>query len=139
MKFLSKAKDGGPESTVTGYWLVEIKKLFSVVLLKFEDGSRDAYHSHAFNSLNWVLSGRVVEDLMHSNGVSIPGGHRREHVPSALPVITRRDDLHQVKSEGTTWVLSLRGPWADTWLEWIPNKHKWQKLTHGRRIIKEWV
>lgn len=29
MKFLSKAKDGGAESTVTGYWLVEIKPLLN--------------------------------------------------------------------------------------------------------------
>jgi hypothetical protein len=33
MNFLNKTKDGGPESTVWAYWLIEIKSLFSVALL----------------------------------------------------------------------------------------------------------
>ena len=42
MKILNIAKDGGPESNVTGYWLVESKRFFSIVLLKFDKGSREA-------------------------------------------------------------------------------------------------
>lgn len=125
MKFFAKRKDGGPESTVTGYWLFEIKKLASVALLKFEDGSRDAYHSHAFDSLNWVLSGRVIEKHFD--------GRRVEHRPSLRPVVTRRDTLHKVVSKGTTWVLSLRGPWADTWREFV--RGRFYTLTHGRREV----
>lgn len=41
MKFFSVGKSGGPESNVTGYWAVEIKPLFSVVLLKFDVGTRE--------------------------------------------------------------------------------------------------
>jgi quercetin dioxygenase-like cupin family protein len=126
MKFFAKRKDGGPESTVTGYWIAEIKSLFSVVLLKFENGSRDAYHSHAFNSLNWVLKGRVVEYLL--------GGEAWEYNPEIFPVVTKRDTFHRVVSEGTTWVLSLRGPWAKTWQEFIPGKG-FQTLTHGRKVV----
>lgn len=127
MKFLHKAKDGGPLSTVTGYWLVEIKKLFSVVLLKFEDGSRDAYHDHAFNSLNWVLKGKVEERT--------PGGAARQYEPSLQPVLTTRERMHKVVSRGTTWVLSVRGPWADKWHEYVNGKLT--TLTHGRTIVPE--
>ena len=55
-------KDGGPESTVTGYWLIEYKPLFSIVLLKFEGKSRDAFHTHAFNSLSWLISGNFLNN-----------------------------------------------------------------------------
>jgi hypothetical protein len=57
MKFLSKCKDGGPESPVTAYVLVEIKSLFSVMLLHFS-GTREAFHSHAFNALTGQRCGK---------------------------------------------------------------------------------
>jgi hypothetical protein len=127
LKFLRKDKDGGPKSTVTGYWLTELKRLFSVVLLKFENGSREEYHSHAFTSLNWVLSGRVVEQ--HVQGIE------QVHGPSVWPVITHRHTYHRVVSEGTTWVFSLRGPWAKTWLEFDPKTKRETTLTHGRKEV----
>lgn len=126
MKLLSIGKDGGPESTVTGYWLTEIKRLFSVVLLKFEHGSRDAYHSHAFNSINWVLRGRVTE-YNRDGTVTVYG-------PSLLPIITRRSTFHRVVSEGTTWVFSLRGSWKKTWLEYNPKTEEMTRLTNGRKV-----
>ena len=49
MKLFKYMKDGGPESTVWGYFLIEIKSLFTIVLLHFKNGSREAYHNHAFN------------------------------------------------------------------------------------------
>lgn len=124
MRFLSKAKDGGPKSTVTGYWLLELKKLFSVVLLRFDDGSRDEFHSHAFNSLNWVIKGRVLEQLRDESVT--------EYLPSWFPILTRRSRMHRVVSKGTTWVFSLRGPWADVWTEYDPRTRKFTDLTHGR-------
>lgn len=127
MKFLKRGKDGGPKSTVTGYWLAEIKSLFSAVVLKFEDGSRDEYHDHAFNSISWVLGGSLIE--RHLDGkVEI-------HKPSWLPVITRRDTFHNVVSQGTTWVFSIRGPWAKTWREWDPKSGFFTMLSHGRKIV----
>lgn len=132
MRFLSRAKDGGPKSTVTGYWLIELKRLFSVALLRFDDGSRDEYHDHAFNSMNWVLRGRVVEHyLLDPDGES---GLKRTKIyyPSFLPVFTRRKRMHRVVSRGTTWVLSFRGPWARTWREFDPNSGALRTLTHGR-------
>lgn len=126
VKFLSIGKDGGPESTVTGYWLAEIKSLFSVVLLRFNDGSRDAYHDHAFDSVSWVLSGKVVEHHLD--------GRVEEYEPSLKPVITRRSTFHKVVSYGTTWVLSFRGPWDKTWKEWRPNRGL-VVLAGGRREV----
>ena len=69
MKLFSYGKDGGEESTVWGYWLCEFKSLFSVALLCFEDGSREAYHDHAFNSISWVLSGKLTESIVDKKGV----------------------------------------------------------------------
>jgi hypothetical protein len=125
MKLFRRDKDGGPQSTVWGHWLFEIKSLASVVLLKFEDGSRDAYHTHAFNSVSWILKGRLTEHHLES-------GSLEDHLPSWRPVITRRETFHKVVSEGNTWVLSLRGPWAKTWVEWSGRDGRYTELTHGR-------
>lgn len=124
MKFLSIGKDGGPQSTVTGYWLAEVKRLLSVVLLRFDDGSRDEYHSHAFDSLNWVIRGEVEENHLD--------GRRVRHRPSWRPVVTRRSTFHRVVSNGTTWVFSIRGPWSRTWQEYDPDEGSYSTLTHGR-------
>ena len=135
MKFFRKAKDGGPESTVTGYWLAEIKWLFSIVLLRFDDGTRDSFHSHAFDSLNWVLKGCVREELLSATAISASDSHN-EYTPSILPVLTRRETFHRVRSFGTTWVLSIRGPWRGTWREWSPKSQQYVTLTHGRKEVR---
>ncbi len=127
MRFFSRSKDGGPSSTVTGYWMIELKSLFSIAILRFDDGSRDEFHSHAFGSANWVLKGDLVEQ--HLNGP------REHHVPSIRPVITRRSTFHRVVSKGTTWVLAFRGPWAKTWKEYDPQTLQYSKLGHGRRVV----
>lgn len=127
MKIFTKCKDGGPESHVWGYFLCEIKPLFSIVLLRFEDGSRDAYHEHAFNAVSWVLKGELKEETI------APVPEENTYRPSLSPVITLRKTFHKVTSKGRTWVLSVRGPWADTWRE--SDKDGEKTLTNGRRVV----
>lgn len=124
-----KCKDGGPDSNVWFYGF-EFKKLFSLALLKFENGSRDAYHSHAFNCISLILGPGYLKEEMFSNRVPVGDYyHRRGKV-----LITRREDFHKVTSFGTTWVLTLRGPWTDTWKEYTEHKGEYQ-LTHGRSEV----
>lgn len=135
MKFLSKSKDGGPLSTVWAYWLFEIKWLCSIVLLRFEDGSRDMYHSHAFNSVSWVLSGQLMECSLASECANRYFPDVVDYYPGPVPVLTKRSTTHKVISFGRTWVISFRGPWADTWLEQTPDG-KAMVLTHGRKEVQ---
>lgn len=127
-RLLTVTKDGGDESHVWAYWLFAWKALFSVGLLRFEDGTREAYHSHAFDCVSWVLRGKLVEICI---GAFTPGV--REYRPSALPVITRRATFHKVRSVGRTWVLTFRGPWVDTWREYTSAGTR--TLTHGRKAV----
>lgn len=121
-------KDGGPLSTVWATFFPEWKKLFTVGLLRFEDGSREAYHSHAFNSISWLLKGQLIEDRI--DGCK---GKLTTFLPSLKPIITTRDNMHKVSSAGRSWVFTLRGPWADTWKEYTPDGPV--TLTHGRKEI----
>lgn len=127
MKLFHKAKDGGPASTVTGYWLIEWKRAFSVALLRFDHGSREEFHSHAFDAVSWLLSGRLREEHLD--------GRVHHHHAGGRPIVTRRSTFHRVVAEGTAWVLTFRGPWMRTWEEFDPRVSAFVLLTHGRRPI----
>jgi len=129
-----KKHDGGKESGVTGYMLIEWKPLFSIGFLHFKEGSREAYHTHAFNALTWWLKGaiteeRLVEDVAHFRLLPT----RKEFTPSTTVKFTSRDNLHKVIAHKSSWAFTLRGPWKDTWQEKRPDG--WVTLTHGRKII----
>lgn len=129
MKFLKYGKDGGKDSTVTGFWLIEIKSLFSIVLLKFEIGSREDYHNHAFHALSWFISGEV--DEMHLDGRIL------NWRPSIVPKLTLRSCFHRVYAKRPTYCFSIRGPWTKTWQEYFPSTATFQTLTNGRRIVHD--
>lgn len=128
MRILSKTKDGGKLSTVYAYWLIEVKQLFSIVFLKFEGKSRECFHTHAFNSISWLLKGKLTEEFMD--------GTTKEYLPSVLPIITKREPLHKVSSDGNSYVISFRGKWKAVWEEHTNQDGQYQ-LTHGRKLIKE--
>lgn len=125
MKIFKKMKDGGDESSVTGYWLIECKGLFSIVLLKFDGPSREAFHTHAFHCLSWVLRGALTERMRDGRVYNIGR--------SFMPFITTRKDFHKVSPVGrVSWVFSIRGPWAKEWYEHLENENRDRVLTHGR-------
>lgn len=133
MKLFSKASDGGKDSGVTGFFFVEIKPLFSVVLLHFRNGTREAYHSHAFNALALWLRGRVIERRLVGPEHDMCEESREYHAGQLK--YTSRENMHKVESLGDTWALSIRGPWAKTWKEFKGGKVV--TLTNGRKVVSE--
>lgn len=134
MKLFHKSKDGGPDSNVTGYWLIESKSLFSIVLLRFDKGSREAFHTHAFNAVSWVLSGWLSELVRYNNTKVL--SREYDYKPSLKPIYTARNRFHRVFGEAdTTWALSFRGPWDKTWKEYLPAEDREVTLTNGRVIV----
>lgn len=129
MKFLQKAKDGGPESPVDGYFLIELKGLFSIALLKFNKGGRENYHTHAFHALTWFLFGDLIEE-------DITGAEYR-YKRSWLPKFTSRSKNHRVRAAKNSWCFTIRGPWSDTWTEDVPFPRETIVLTHGRKIVRK--
>lgn len=124
-RFFYKKPDGGNKSGVTGYFLIEWKILFSIGILHFKKGSREAYHNHAFNAITWWLKGSVTEDKL------LGGMHN--FYPSIKPKITMHDNFHKVHAHTDTYAITFRGPWKDTWNECIGGE--FITLTHGRKVI----
>lgn len=128
MKFFSLAKDGGKDSHVTALFFVEIKPLFTIVLLHFAKGTRDAFHSHAFNALTLWLKGRVKEHMLDDffTGTNSWKAGQVKYTP--------RNCFHKVEALEDTWALSIRGPWVDTWRE-FSTSFGFRTLSHGRKVV----
>lgn len=124
--------DGGKDSGVTAYFLIEWKILFSIGLLHFKKGTREAYHSHAFHALTWWLVGKVTEERI-LNPTFNKGISQKDFKPSFIPKYTSRDNFHKVISHKDTYALTFRGSWNDTWKEFKDNIYI--TLTHGRKIL----
>jgi hypothetical protein len=122
--FIGKRKDGGKESHVTG-WFFEIKRLFTVALLRFDPGTREDYHDHAFDCVSLIVGPGFLEE-------KFLGGDIRLHKAGKV-LVTRRHHFHKVYSHGTTWVLTVSGPWRQTWHEQVGGKVI--TLTFGRKVV----
>ncbi len=124
MKLFQKSPDGGKDSGVTGYFLIEWKSVFSVALLHFAKGTREAYHEHAFNALTIWLKGHVKEHHLGKPTLYFKAGDVK---------LTPRLTFHKIEALESTWALSFRGPWAEFWNEWRDGKIV--TLTHGRKEV----
>lgn len=127
IKLFKKSHVGRPNSGVTGYWLIEWKLGFSIVLLRFSKGSPEAFHSHAFNAWTWWIKGRAMEYFVDDR-TPLPWR------PSLKPKYTPRDCFHKIVAQEVTWAISFRGPWMETWQE--KKLDKVTTLTHGRVIVE---
>ena len=133
MRFLQSVKDGGPESPVTRYWLIEIKSLFSIVLLHFGKGGQEAFHSHAFNAVTLWLKGRVYEHVFNR---ATKATETRGWQAGQLKY-TSREHMHKVSTPEGAWAVSFRGPWRNTWQEYSPRMQTLTTLTNGRKVVAE--
>jgi hypothetical protein len=141
------SKDGGPESRVR-MWGLECKGLGSILLLRFEEGTREAFHTHAFNAWSWVLAGVLIEQTlpeknqplwyellckMDERGLS-QFTSWAGFGPSFRPIYTDRRRFHKVAggSRGA-WVLTFRSRWWTGWREYNPVTGQQTKLANGRK------
>lgn len=124
--FFKYSYDGGKDSGVTGFWLVECKWLFSIVILHFKKGTRESYHSHAFNALTWWIYGSVLEHLL-GDSESI------KWYPSIFPKYTPKENFHKIEALEDSYAISFRGPWENSWYEY-QDKKGYTKLGWGRKI-----
>lgn len=108
--FMCKRKDGGNESPVDAYFLIEIKDWFSIAILKFNKGGREAYHTHAFDAYTWFLKGNLVEEDVN--------GESYVYERSLVPKKTLKSKNHRVKALSDSWCFTIRGKWGKTWTEY---------------------
>jgi hypothetical protein len=127
MKLFQFGTDGGKDSGVTGFWFCEFKNFFSVALLHFKKGTRENYHSHAFNAYSFFLKGKVEEQHLNEDPII--------WTPSLYPKYTPRSTFHRLNALEDTYCLTFRGAWSKTWFEYNPETKEYIELTNGREIV----
>jgi hypothetical protein len=127
VRFMEWAPDGARDANLWGFYFIEIKPLFSIVLLRFKDveTTPEAFHTHAFNAWTIWLSGAVLEEDVDGNSRSFFRGDTK---------YTPRSKFHRITAMLPTWALCFRGPWADKWKE--SRQGKQRTLTHGRKEVE---
>lgn len=139
MRFFEKVKDGGPDSPVDAYVLIEIKSLFSIMLLKFNPGMREAFHSHAFNAFSIFLSGDTDEERLEENEWGFFVVAKLFH--GGMMKYTPRSLIHRFNTYKPAWVLTFRGPWRKQWTEAeLLADGNWMITTlqsPGRQVVSE--
>lgn len=135
--FFTKKKDGGPNSPVDGYFLIEIKSLFSISLLKFNKGGRESFHSHAFNALTWFIKGDLVEQRLGKREDGTKGMKYYTYKRSLIPKFTSKFNSHRVVAAKDSWCLTVRGPWCKYWHEYNEGRNETTVMTHGRKVISK--
>ena len=125
--FFCKRKDGGKDSPVDAYFLVEFKNFFSIAVLKFNKGGREAFHTHAFNALTWFIYGDLEEEDVR--------GDLYTYKTSLKPKFTPKDKNHRVKATIDSWCFTIRGPWRDRWTEYNKKTNETTEFTHRRKVL----
>lgn len=134
MNIFKVRHDGGEKSGVNGLFVIEIKSLFSIVFLKFKKGTREAFHSHAFNAYSWFITGKVEESRLNIETGEVT---KKIFKPTLNPKFTPKENVHRVKALTDTWCFTLRGPWNQSWFEYNPSTHEIINLTFGRKILNK--
>lgn len=129
MKIFSKSKDGGPNSPVDGYFLIEIKSLFSIAVLKFNKGAREEFHTHAFDAYTWFITGDLKEEDVD--------GDMLIYQKNLKPKFTPRDKNHRVIAQEDSYCFTIRGPWSRYWAEVDKKTNTQTVFTWGRKIVAQ--
>lgn len=96
----------------------------------FKKGTRENYHSHAFNAYSFYIKGEVKEHHLDNEPITWK--------PSFYPKYTPRTTFHKIYALQETWCLSFRGPWLDYWCEYSPRDKEYILLTKNRKIVNKW-
>lgn len=128
MKLFKRSHDEGKDSGVTGYWLIEWKSVFSIVVLRFNPNHRENYHSHAFNALTWWLWGKATEEFVDKVKII--------WTPSLFPKYTPKNNTHKYSVSKVSWAISFRGAWNTTWEEYAPSTDEVITLAQGHKEVE---
>lgn len=60
-------------------------------------------------------------------------GSFKPYRKALFPKFTARNNNHRVRAYKTSWCLTIRGPWRNTWTE--DNEKETLILTHGRKVL----
>lgn len=80
--------------------------------------------------MTWFIKGDIKE-IRLLDGKEVTTMYSR----SLLPKVTKKDNMHKVYANKTSWCLTVRGKWDKTWNEINPDTSEIITLTNGRKVV----
>lgn len=116
------------EGHVDQYILFENKYLFSIIFYRWATIDQIRFHTHAFNSIAFLLKGWYWEKVIF-NGIEMTNF---VNVP-LVPRLINKGYCHAIENaKPGTMTMVLVGPWCQNWYEYFPDTKKWVKYKWGR-------
>ena len=121
------------EGHIVQYTLFEHKGFGGIWIYNWNTVVQNRFHTHAFNSTAFLLSGEYLEEVM-IDGEVITRVVVDRFKPRKLPM----NYCHRIlKADPNTWTIVFFGKWIDHWWEYFQDTDTWVKYGWGRKLIKK--
>jgi len=109
----------------------ESKYIGGIWLYNWKTIEQNRFHSHAFNSLCFLLRGSYQEEVLIGDKKELRTVNQWLK-PRFLP----RNYTHRIlEAEPNTWTIVFFGRWQKTWKEYFEDTQTWVEYTWGRKRI----
>lgn len=119
------------EGHIEQYTIFEHKKIGGIWLYNWKTIDQNRFHTHAFSSVAFTLSGKYVEEII-VDGKITKREVRKLFRPRRLP----KNYCHRIlEADPNTWTIVFFSSWSDFWWEYFQDTKTWVKYTWGRKVV----
>jgi hypothetical protein len=134
MIFFKKKRIELGEGHIEQYTIFESKKLGGIWLYNWQTIEQNRFHTHAFSSYAFLLSGDYTEEVITETGKVETRVVNQWMKPRYLP----KHYCHRIlEARPKTWTIVFFSKWADHWYEYFDDTKTWVKYTWGRKVVKK--
>jgi hypothetical protein len=121
------------EGHIIQYTLFESKYIGGIWLYNWKTIEQNRFHTHAFNSLAFLLKGYYKEEIITNKGVETRIVNQWLK-PRFLP----KNYCHRIlEAAPKTWTIVFFGKWGKNWWEYFDDTKTWVKYTWGRKKVEK--
>jgi hypothetical protein len=133
MIFFRKKRVELGDGHILQYTIFESKYFGGIWLYNWKTIGQNRFHTHAFSSIAFTLSGSYTEEVIKEGKIEI-NKVRKLFRPRYLP----KNYCHRIlKAEPNTWTIVFFGKWINHWWEYFQDTDTWVKYTWGRKVIEK--
>ncbi len=121
------------EGHIIQYTIFESKYFGGIWIYNWKTILQNRFHTHAFNSVAFLLSGAYTEEVIEDGKIRFNKVHQWLK-PRFLP----KNYCHRIlKADPNTWTIVFFGKWIPYWWEYFGDSKVWVKYGWGRKVIEK--
>jgi len=133
MIFFKKKRVELGDGHIIQYTIFESKYLGGIWLYNWKTIKQNRFHTHAFNSIAFLLNGKYTEEVIEDSQIKFKVVHQWLK-PRLLP----KNYCHRIlKADPNTWTIVFFGKWIPHWWEYFSDTKTWVKYGWGRKVLEK--